>query len=93
MAYLADPGGNFDSDVHRRVQAAVPFPDNAPLDVSALLERVDLDEHLDVSEQGELEEVLADLEAHGYITHTAKGWRQTKDGFAVLTGPIASEVS
>lgn len=82
-----DPGGIFASDTHRRVQAALPNPGDDPLDIAGLIaERISKDEHLDVDE-GELEEVLKDLEADGHAKQTKDGWRNTSPGFDALTGP------
>lgn len=82
-----DPGGNFASDEHRRVMANVPNPDDEPLDVEGLLaERIAKDDHLNI-EEDELVEILSDLEADGHVKKTKDGWRNTSEGFAVLTGP------
>lgn len=87
MTYLADPGGVFASDVHRRVMANVPNPDEDPLSVDGLLEeRVANDDHLDI-DAAELGEVLSDLEADGHVKQLKDGWKNTPDGFAALTGP------
>lgn len=86
MAYPPDPGAVFASDVHRRVMANVPNPDDEPLTVDALLgERVALDDHLDIDED-ELVEVLKDLEADGHVKQTKVGWKNTPSGFDALTG-------
>lgn len=90
MAYQADPGGNFASDVHRRVAAAVPNPDEEHASADEVVARVELDEHVDVSGEGVLE-VLEDLEADGDVSHAASGWKLTKAGFSALTGRIASD--
>ena len=87
----ADPGGNFASDAHRRVMGALPAPDDDPLEVEALLEGpVAADDFLDLDE-AELIEILADLEADGDATLLKNGWKNTKAGFKVLTGPVASD--
>jgi hypothetical protein len=83
-----DPGGVFASDVHRRVQANVPNPDDEPLNVEQLLgERIAKDDHLDLTAD-ELAEVLKDLEADGHSKQLKGGWKNTPDGFAALTGPV-----
>jgi hypothetical protein len=86
----ADPGGNFASDAHRRVMANLPNPDHDPVDEDALLKRIEGDDFLDV-DADELGEILADLEADGDATQLKDGWKNTKSGFAVLTGPIAED--
>lgn len=85
MAFPPDPGNRFDSDVHRRVQANLPNPDDEPLSVEAIMtERVAKDDHLDITVE-ELAEVLKDLEADGHSKKTKDGWRNTPEGFSVLT--------
>lgn len=87
VSYPPDPGGVFDSDVHRRVQANVPNPDDNPLPVEDLMtDRVARDDFLDLTED-ELVEVLKDLEAAGHAKQLKDGWKNTPDGFAALTGP------
>jgi hypothetical protein len=85
-----DPGGNFASDRHRRVMASVPNPGDDPIDEDALFDRVVADDFLDIT-QDEMVDILADLEADGDVTQLKDGWKNTKSGFAVLTGPIASD--
>lgn len=92
MSYPADPGGIFASDAHRRVQAALPNPNDEPLSAEDVLsQRVALDDHLDIGSD-ELEEVLSDLEADGHAENTKDGWKNTSAGFDALTGPIAEDV-
>lgn len=90
MSYPADPGGNFASDVHRRVMCAVANPDQDPTDLDEVINRVAADEHCNV-EAGEVSEVLADLEADGDVRSKGGGWQNTKSGFEVLSGPIAAD--
>jgi hypothetical protein len=85
-----DPGGNFASDRHRRVMAAVPNPEDEPADNEEVFRRTVADDFLDLTED-DLGEILADLEADGDVTQLKSGWRNTKSGFAVLTGPIAED--
>lgn len=86
--YPPDPGGQFDSDVHRRVQAAVGNYGEEKTDLDEVLRRVAADTQLDLSAE-EVEEVLADLEAAGHSKQTKDGWQNTADGFKLLTGPPA----
>lgn len=85
MSYPADPGGNFASDAHRRVMAALANPDEPHLTLDELQARVDEDDFLDL-DRDEVTEVLSDLEADGDATRSEKGWKNTKSGFEVLTG-------
>lgn len=90
MTYAPDPGGNFASDAHRRVMAALANPDEDHISVEGLVKRVDRDDHLDLG-RDEAVEILADLEADGDATQTKNGWKNTKSGFEALTGPIAGD--
>ena len=78
-----DPGGDFASDTHRRVMAAVPASAENERTVE---ERVAGDTELDLSQE-ELDEVLKDLEADGHVKQVKDGWRHTKSGNDLLTGP------
>ena len=77
-----DPGGDFASDTHRRVLAAVPDADST----LSVYERVAGDTELDLSDD-DVDEVLKDLEADGHVKKLKDGWRHTKDGHELLTGP------
>lgn len=77
-----DPGGDFASDAHRRVMAAVPTAE----DELTVEERFAGDTELELSDD-ELQEVLKDLEADGHVKNLKDGWRQTKSGHELLTGP------
>ena len=78
-----DLGGDFASDAHRRVMAAVPTPE---MELS-FEERLAGDTAV-VFEEGEVEEILADLEALGYVKQLKGGdWRSTAAGHDLLTGP------
>jgi hypothetical protein len=90
MGYQADPGGNFASDAHRRVEAALPNPDHQAISLEEVVERCGQDDYLDL-DTSEVEEILADLEADGDATQSEDGWKNTESGFAVLTGPIAQD--
>jgi hypothetical protein len=88
----ADPGGNFASDAHRRVMAALPDPDQTALTAEELMEgRIANDDFLDPGEH-ELAEILADLEADGDVKQLkGGGWKSTKAGYDALTGLPAEE--
>lgn len=92
-AYAADPGKVFASDIHRRVMANLPNPDDDPVSIEDLQAlRIAKDDHLTVDD-GELEEVLGDLEADGHAKQTKDGWRNTTSGFDVLTDKSANEAA
>lgn len=92
MSYLADPGGNFASDAHRRVMAVVANPDQDPSSVYEILERLEQDTYVDLGLDSveEVVEVLKDLEADGDVTQVDGDWINTDEGFDALTGPPAS---
>ncbi len=90
MSYPADPGGVFASDAHRRVMAHLPNPDDDPVSVEELIaDRINADPHTlaHFGSSGEVAEVLADLEADGHAKKLKNGWKNTPDGFELLTGP------
>jgi hypothetical protein len=83
MTDAPDPAGDFSSDVHRRVLAAVPMTD----DELTVYERVLGDTELDLGDD-DVDEILRDLEADGHVRQLKDGgWRHTKAGHDLLTGP------
>ncbi len=100
MAYLADPGGVFASDTHRRVLGHLPLPTNEPVALfndegtprqqrrNSLFHRVADDVHTPVDTQEELAAVLAELEASGYVTQTDAGWVMTQEGLVAITSEV-----
>lgn len=92
MAYLADPGGNFNTDAHRRVLAHLPVPDDSPTTETSVLVRLHEDPHTPVNSAEELSEVLSDLESDDLATQVGGDWRQTESGFDLLTGPNADDL-
>jgi hypothetical protein len=85
-----DPGGKFASDAHRRVMAHLPNPDDDPVSVEALIvDRINQDPHTlaHFESADEVAAILDDLEADGYAKQLKDGWKNTADGFEVLTGP------
>lgn len=93
MSYAPDPGGIFRSDVHRRVAGHLPLPDAADgIGKAALFLRLGPDPHSPLPSEVALEQVLDDLRLDALAVETEDGyWRQTGDGTAALTGPIANE--
>lgn len=90
MSYPADPGGIFASDAHRRVMAHLPNPDDDPINTYDLVaDRINKDPHTlaHFDRAREVDEVLADLEADGHAKRLKHGWKNTPDGFELLTGP------
>lgn len=90
MTYQPDPGGHFASDAHRRVMAHLPNPDDDPMSVENLIvDRINEDPHAlaHFTSADEVVAVLEDLEADGHAKNLKDGWKNTSDGFEVLTGP------
>lgn len=90
MAFPPDPGGRFASDAHRRVMAHLPNPDDDAITVEDLiLDRINRDPHTlaHFSSADEVTAVLEELEADGYAKQLKSGWKNTADGFDLLTGP------
>jgi hypothetical protein len=90
VTYSADPGGRFASDAHRRVMAHLPNPDDDPITVEDLIRlRINRDPHTlaHFTSADEVSAVLSDLEADGHAKHLKAGWKNTADGFDLLTGP------
>ena len=78
MTYKADPGGNFDSDTHRRVLAYV-WNDEAQ-EFGDLAQKIGEDPYHELASVTDLTDVLKDLEAEGYVSESQKGWKRTKKG-------------
>lgn len=91
--YHSDPGGVFASDTHRRTLGHLPLPgaEHDPTSVEDLFERMAPDVGTDFADEAELAEVLSDLEADGYAEKTAAGWKQTKNGQALLNAALPEE--
>lgn len=90
MSYSPDPGGIFASDAHRRVMAHLPNPDDDPVTAADLVAgRINKDPHTlaHFDNADEVVDVLKDLESDGYAKHLKHGWKNTEDGFDLLTGP------
>lgn len=91
--YPPDPGANFASDAHRRVMAHLPNPDDDPIsEYDLVAERINKDPHTLAHFESveEVLDVLRDLEADGHAKNLKDGrWKNTPDGFDVLTGPPA----
>ena len=100
-----DPGGQFASDLHRRVAGHLPGPKDAlyrahksvdlagTVTVGDLLIRLAPDPHTPVGmeDEEELHDVLMDLEADGLVSLKNDEWKLTKEGAELLNGPIANE--
>jgi hypothetical protein len=90
VTYPADPGGNFASDAQRRVMAHLPNPDDDPISLHDLIaERINKDPHTltHFGHANEVFDILRELEADGYAKKLKDGWKNTPDGFEVLTAP------
>lgn len=90
MNYSPDPGGNFASDVHRRVAGHLPLPSEDPTSVTALLLRIAPDPLTPLDEDS-LTIVLEDLASSEDAKGTASGWKLTAAGRDALCGAIANE--
>lgn len=87
MAFPADPAGDFASDAHRRVLAAVPLPDADPLPFKDLVEwKLAGDVVLELTPV-DVGAILTELKDAGYVKETKTGWRHTKVGHELLTAP------
>lgn len=94
--YLADPGGRFASDTHRRVLGSLSLPtDNYGWTVLALIQRMAPDVGTSITTPDEMQSILQDLEADGHAeklnTVIGEVWRMTQAGYDSITGPIANE--
>lgn len=94
-AFLPDPGGIFDSDVHRRVAAFMPPPEDDAIAFDDLMIRLGGDEptlHSGLASADHLQEVLDDLAAAGDVSKHKDGtWRKTKAGTEKVNGSVANE--
>jgi hypothetical protein len=75
--------------------AHLPNPDDDPLPVTELITtRINRDPHTlaHFDTANDVVDVLQDLEADGHAKHLKGGWKNTPDGFEVLTGPPAENV-
>lgn len=85
---LPDPGGVFQSDVHRRVLAHMPEPGEDESNMSLLKDRLDSDIWFTYPEaEVDLARVVADLIDEGF----ADGIIMTQEGYDALTGPVVNE--
>jgi hypothetical protein len=82
MAFPADPGGVFETDVHRRVLGHLNEEEAQPLPEFEL--RIGSDQYTQI-DSDEISEVLSDLEASGYAKSLNDGWKLTKRGHDALT--------
>lgn len=91
--YLADPGGQFKTDTHRRVVANLSYPnDDFGWKPEALFHRMIPDVGTKIESIAEVEALLAELEADGYADQPAPGvYRQTQAGADLVNGPMANE--
>jgi hypothetical protein len=89
--YPVDPGHIFASDVHRRVTAFLPLPDEDPMLPEEILSRLNKDPHTPVDDVGELNSILADLEASGDAVKKSDMYRRTKAGDKKLHGPALTD--
>lgn len=91
--YAVDPGGNFQSDAHRRVCGHLPVPEDAPITLAELFVRIWPDEHTPVPDEVSLALIVEDLVTDELVEKIDKGLRQSSSGFATLSGPIEGDES
>lgn len=97
MNFLADPGGRFSSDTHRRVLAHLSYPDdNYAWSAMTLIGRMLPDAATQITSEADMVQVLQDLVKDGHAQKlTAPNgqgvWKMTQSGFDTLTGGIANE--
>lgn len=84
MAYLADPGGVFASDTHRRVLAHLP---KEPMEFNAFGHRLSRDPWHGIQDAKELERVLGELEREGYAKGKDGHWSMASAGLEALQAP------
>jgi hypothetical protein len=89
--YRPDPGGVFDSDTHRRVLAHVPLPGDPPSALHPLGVRISPDRHHGLSHVDELEAVLGELEASGYLSREDGHFVMTDAGLEALQAIFDAE--
>lgn len=93
--YPQDPGGQFKSDVHRRVLGHLtPHTDDYGWTVGSLHERMRPDVGTNLANVDEVQAVLDELVNDGLAQrHDVGGglYQMTEEGFDLLTGPIANE--
>ncbi len=82
-----DPGGQFESEFHRRACALCPHPDESRLKIDGLARRLAGDTSFPVNPD-QLKSYLNDLVDSGEVgVDQSGGYRQTKQGNEKLTGP------
>jgi hypothetical protein len=70
--------------------AHLPNPDDDPISVEDLIvQRINRDPHTlqHFTAASDVIKILADLERDGYVKGLKAGWKNTQDGFDLLTGP------
>jgi hypothetical protein len=93
MNLKADPGGRFNSDLHRRVAGHLTAPDEElGYTAAALFHRMADDRASSVEGPAGVQEVLDELVQFGQVDEVEDGvFRLTESGLADLTGSIADE--
>lgn len=87
---MNDPGGNFPSNVHRRVLGHLSTHlDDYGWSASQLVDRMRQDASTWFEHHEQIQPVLDELEKAGdAVHHPQHGWKMTEQGFRKLTGPI-----
>lgn len=88
MGYAPDPGGVFASDTHRRVLSHVPDPGADAMGLHPLGHRISPDPHHGLAHVDDLQAVLDDLEAEGFVKKGKDDtYITTDEGMAALAAP------
>lgn len=89
--YLADPGGIFDSDTHRRVLAHILEPGEEPISVENLLARMLSDGPTQFTDIEELRQVCDELVDDGDAERVEGDYLMTSQGLQKLNDPLPNE--
>lgn len=89
--YANDPGGNFETDAHRRVCAHLPVPEDDPITLAELFVRIWPDQHTPIPDEVALALIVEDLVKLEYVEKVDNGLKQTTAGYETLCGPVEGE--
>lgn len=89
--YKPDPGGNFESDAHRRVCGLIPVPEDDSQTLTHIWARCLFDDHNQVPDEVALAEIIQDLLLAGLVEKVEGGIRQTSKGYDLLCASVEGE--
>lgn len=81
--FVDDPGGVFATDAHRRVIGHLPTPTEERTSRDLLLVRIGKDGGNPLNDAEDVDRILGELEAEGYI-NTDNGLRMTEAGLEAI---------